>query len=615
VGSLYYLTFAVNFLGLVLALWLGLYLVTRNPKYLIAWLTGLTLWSMSGLFVNVLLAINPPPLPVYYQTWLRFMFPFWPEAALLGDTNIWLLGWLVAPAAAFWHHVTVLMRPGRLNAWRWTRILVGYFMAFLAILAQANGSLLHTEQQRNPLYLNSLHSGPWFPVFGTALLLLTWGSVLNLFRSARDTPAALPHKQLLLLTYATLVAGLIAPLAMVASILGWPVPMLLMSLLLVIPVSIMGYGVIRYSAAAAGHTIQRDFMYNLVLLALVTLIYLTASVFMVKVFGAPGVTVVFAPVLAVYTHFLMSTAYGLLDWLFYRRETRQLRSNLRVLTRLAGEGEPLEVSLARELDALSSSVSATYGLVLTWEGKTVRRLAAYRWTGGMVTLSSAHLTADDFTHLEPGHFPAPLDEAALLVPLYGESSQVGALLLGCPTNGMRYRNGEVERIVRLADRIGEAIDAAQRKRTYIQQISQLAQAQEAVAPADHQTMIALEAVEAALRNLHDYAFLGDTPLGKLMLVRTRLADGDVTTLDRGKTVHEILLEAINKLRPGMETSRNPPPREWYPYLILRYAYLEEISNRDIMLKLYISEGTFNRTRRAAVRSVARTLEEMEAALG
>ena len=32
-----------------------------------------------------------------------------------------------------------------------------------------------------------------------------------------------------------------------------------------------------------------------------------------------------------------------------------------------------------------------------------------------------------------------------------------------------------------------------------------------------------------------------------------------------------------------------------------------------MLKLYISEGTFNRTRRAALRSVARTLGEMEQA--
>jgi hypothetical protein len=74
----------------------------------------------------------------------------------------------------------------------------------------------------------------------------------------------------------------------------------------------------------------------------------------------------------------------------------------------------------------------------------------------------------------------------------------------------------------------------------------------------------------------------------------------------------VLLEALNEMRPSQEVPpRDPPPREWYPYLILRDAYLEGVSNRDIMLNLYISEGTFNRTRRAAVRSLARALTEME----
>ncbi len=613
-GTLYYLTFAINFLGLVLALWLGLYLVTRNTKYLIAWLTGLTLWSMSGLFFNVLLAINPPP-PVSSHTWLRFMFPFWPQAALLGDPNIWLLGWSVAPAAAFWYHATVMMRPGGLNASRLVRILAGYLMAILAIIAQANGSLLHTHQESDPLYLNSLHSGSWFPIFGTALLLLTWGSVLNLLRSARDTPAELPRKQLLLLTSATLVAGLIAPVSMVGPLFGWPVPMLFVSLLLAIPVGMMGYGVAMYSAAAAGHTIQRDFVYNLVLLTLITLVYLAACLFLVRVFDVPGVIVVFVPVLAVFTHFLMPTAFGMLDWLFYRGETRQLRSNLWRLIRQTGESEDLQEGLGRALNGLCSAVSATYGLILTCEEQTLKPVAAFHWSGATVTLPTSSLAADDYIHLEPGHYPAPLDEAALLVPLYGESSQFGALLLGRPTNGIRYRDDEVYRIVRLADRISEAIDAAQRKSMYIHQISQLAQAQQAVVPMENQNTIAVEAVEMALRKLYDYAFLGDSPLGEMRLVRSRLTEGQVTTLDRGKTVHEVLLEAVNKLRPGTEISHNPPSREWYPYLILRDAYLEEIPNRDIMLKLYISEGTFNRTRRAAVRSVARTLGEMEAALG
>jgi hypothetical protein len=231
-----------------------------------------------------------------------------------------------------------------------------------------------------------------------------------------------------------------------------------------------------------------------------------------------------------------------------------------------------------------------------------------------VVLEPAGLTADDYIHLEPGQFPTPLEEAALLVPLYGESEQLGALLLGRPINGIRYTGEDVAHIMSMSDRIEYVIYFALRKSLYASQIALLAQVQQPDTTVDYSVLVSVETVETALRNMYDYSFLGDTPLGELKLVHTRLLQGQGTTLDRGKTVHEVLLEAVNKLRPGTAISRDPPPREWYPYLILRDAYMEEISNRDIMLKLFISEGTFNRTRRAAIRSVARTLGEMEAAL-
>jgi hypothetical protein len=48
-------------------------------------------------------------------------------------------------------------------------------------------------------------------------------------------------------------------------------------------------------------------------------------------------------------------------------------------------------------------------------------------------------------------------------------------------------------------------------------------------------------------------------------------------------------------------------------VVLHDAYWDRVSNHDIMSKLYISEGTFHRTRRAAVRSVARALLEKRSA--
>jgi DNA-binding CsgD family transcriptional regulator len=38
-------------------------------------------------------------------------------------------------------------------------------------------------------------------------------------------------------------------------------------------------------------------------------------------------------------------------------------------------------------------------------------------------------------------------------------------------------------------------------------------------------------------------------------------------------------------------------------------YVEGVQNREIMARLYISEGTFNRTRRNAIRGLARLLVE------
>jgi len=138
VPILYWFTFVVNLLGLVLALWLGLYIVGRSSKSLLAWLTALTLWSIAGIFINMLMALNPPPPIVYHPTLIRYIFVVCPAETVVNGGNTWLLGWSVAPAVASWHHATVLMRPGGLNIWRWVRIWTGYLLAILSIVAQAN---------------------------------------------------------------------------------------------------------------------------------------------------------------------------------------------------------------------------------------------------------------------------------------------------------------------------------------------------------------------------------------------------------------------------------------------------------------------------------------------
>jgi hypothetical protein len=603
-------TFIVNFLALLTSVWLGLYLVRRSPRRAVSWLTALTLWSLSGMFINILLALTPPPVSDYHPAWARLLFPFWQPGTSARSAGAWLQGWSVAPSIVFWHHATLLMRPGKMNPWRWTRVAFGYLIGIAAILVQSNAQVLFVVEGGDPLYLNNLRAGPYYSLFGAALVLLIGWSLVNLARTAYIAPTDMARRQIQILVYATAFSGLLVPVSLVSSGFDlYDMPMAVMSLVLFVFVCMIGYGVARYSALMQGRAIVSDFFYNFLLIGGINLFYLLAARLLVIAYDAPDVIVVFIPLLAVVTHSSMSIAYRFVDTSFFREDTRRLRSNLRQLTRLAGEGAPLKENLDATLNTICSSVRATYGLIFSLDGDTARLLSDYKWRGLPIEIGPPALTADDVTHLEAGHLPKPLEEAALLMPLYAESKQVGALVLGQPLNGVTYDDDDLERVLHPADRIADAIRVEKAQAEYIARLSDVAeehreQSQQAVAS------IPVDAVENALRNLSDFAYLGDTPLANLELVRRKLA-GNKTHLERGKAVQSVLLEALEEMRPGPTVPREPIPREWYPYLILRDAYRESVSNRDIMLKLYISEGTFNRTRRAAVRSLARALTEME----
>lgn len=110
-------------------------------------------------------------------------------------------------------------------------------------------------------------------------------------------------------------------------------------------------------------------------------------------------------------------------------------------------------------------------------------------------------------------------------------------------------------------------------------------------------------VEESLRNLSDFIKLGQSSLAEQLNLT-----GKYHT-DRGKQLQQILIEAINSLRPAEKRPPDPLPRVWYNHVVLYDAYVEGVPNREIMARLYISEGTFNRTRRNAIRGLARLLAE------
>jgi len=587
------------------ALWLGLYLITRNPREQTAWLTAFTLWALGGLFLNILLALNPPPDPAFRPSGLRFLFPFWPSDPFAEGANAWLQGWSVAPAISFWHHTTMLMRPGKMNPWRWARVIFAYVIAIAAVEVQAFTQILFSVEGGDPLYLNSLRAGPLYSIFGVALIGLTIMCIINLTRSAYVAPNEIIRRQLRTLLIATASAGMVAPVSLVSSGLNlFPMPMVVMSGVLAIFLVLIGYGVARYSALVKKRTMDRDFIYNLLGIFVIAGLYTLVTWILVFAYGAPKVTVIFIPLLGVFTHTGLNAAAIFFDRFFYRGETRQLRANLHNLRRLAGESENMQDTLMQILASLCEPIKAGYGLIFLHENGIMRHMADYRWTKTRLELNPSLLSADDVLHLSPDHFAAPLNDATLLVPLYNENMQVGALVLGRPINGIQYSDEDTELLLYPADQIADALALYLRNTEQLNKVAQIAS--ETSITAHDRNSIPVDVVDFALRNLSDPAFLADSPLVELKTV----AGNGKTYIERGKAVHNTLLAALEKMKPAPEIPLGAIPREWFPYIILHDAYVDEVQNRDIMSKLYISEGTFNRTRRAAIRILARTLAEM-----
>ena len=120
---------------------------------------------------------------------------------------------------------------------------------------------------------------------------------------------------------------------------------------------------------------------------------------------------------------------------------------------------------------------------------------------------------------------------------------------------------------------------------------------ETLIPNDPQ-MWFIKLVEDGLRKFPDIIMLGESQLVDCVGVNSE------SQIARGKQLQQLLQDAIESLRPAGTRPAGTLPRTWYNYVVLHDAYVEGVQNYEVMARLYISEGTFHRTRRNAVRGVA-----------
>jgi hypothetical protein len=613
------LTTLVNLLALAASVWLGFYIVTRSPRSHLSWLAALVLWSLSTFFISDSQAINSPSSAL---SWMRDLVVLIPPLLLHLGLD------LVSAGASPPRH-----RPS-VTVTRIGVILAYLYFVSLVVIGIISPRLFLDASTRPPILTSDRTPGPFYPIFILGLIAVSPVTLYTFLHGRRHAYTAPLSQQFTILSIAVLVSGVSALYITLGTWLHLDLPTWPANAALGFSVVLIGYLVAKQNALIEGRRVGRDFSYTALSVGLLTAFYVLTNLILYLGNAISFLTLLLTIVGALAFNSLYDGVRVALDRLFYQGQFQQLRANLRAFAREAGTGETIPEQLQSILTSVCRVMRIRKGFIALREetGFVVTATFESIPIGKVFPLST--LTASEIIGLVR---PERKDLAgmALLFPLYGGNMQIGAVVLGEKETKQEYSEQDYEFLDDLGD-LASVIHARlvqeenirtinamvteyrERERGLQLQLQQLAAEQREILAAPALTAVEeelVQQVEDALRHLHDFPYLGEHALGKLRLVelqsRQKLLSS--TFVDRGKVVNEIILQAIQKLRPaGTEPSgQQVPTREWHQFIVLYDTYVLDTSNRDVMSRLYISEGTFNRTRRRALRAVAKSLQEME----
>jgi hypothetical protein len=429
-----------------------------------------------------------------------------------------------------------------------------------------------------------------------------------------------------------------------------------------VAVALLGFAVARHNALVEGRVIEADLLYVFLTVGSLT----TLAVLLAELLYRGGhvysiVTLALVMTVTISALMLYDGVRTALDRLFYRDQFQQLRANLRRMANEAGTGLSLSEQLEAVLIRLCATLTVEQGMIALarGDGSGVFVVEASQGaTPAGTEVPQVPLLSDEIVVRSPNARHAPghggagtwrgleRDWIALLAPIVFGGSQVGALALGPKAAGQPYEDEDlmllddvadqitaVIRTARLQEENARAINAMvsefrERERDIQRQVQEMLDTRSMSAQPGSRSESAVglsqqefvSQVEEALRHLHDYPALGNHPLAQLTIVRQTVASAPgaaQTHIDRGKALSKVVVQALDKLRPeGVPPNPHAvPPHEWRQFIVLHDSYVLGELHRDIMSKLYIGEGTFNRTRRCAIQGVARALQEMEQEAG
>lgn len=567
------LTIFANLIELGSSLWLGFYLFNRGYPNRITARVALSLVALSAFFLG---AFN------------NHFFPA-PELAFLRAI-------LLVISMGCWYSVVFHLLPAKHKAaFRWLEYAVYAFCGASIFLLITNPNVFGASVATT--YSAPLQRGLTYNVYGFTLIFTPVITAVTAWRNQRihATKDSLYVFLTSLFPLFTVIYKVIAEL-----INPQIMPRIIQDGLFFVGVFSMGIAVARHQSMLERRTILQEFPTTALFVFLASVGYGTIGWAAGLPFSVMGNVVA-----------VIVSSFGLYDFIREALERRrswereEFRRKLRV-TDSAGE-DKLKKMLQDGLDLLCEVLHASSGIVAIQEGRKARVVASRN----SVEVGSEFVPEakeDEAQYRSERTIP----NIQWFSSIFEGGRQIALAGVGASLAKMEYSSGDLELLDEFANHVGMLVMLANLV-TDNQvlgapeeggggQVELAAENMMRTLSSPQETeLIAL--VEDAMRKFSDSLVLGQSALVEIVGIESN------TLVERGRQLQEVLRQAVEALRPASVRPVDVIPPAWYAYIILHDAYLEGARNRDVMARLYISEGTFNRTRRLALRGAARWLIE------
>ncbi|MBL8049701.1 MAG: hypothetical protein JNM46_00635 [Anaerolineales bacterium] len=553
------LTYFVTLISMGGALWLALYLFARGfPNRIAMWAT-FALLSMATFF------------------WLTYNHFFNPQI----NTG-YIKAIFLSLALVSWYIVTYYLLE-KTNQQKILWLVRGiYLMVLITIIMLLLNKPDFARRYENELYVAQLGAGFVYYFYSLTQLILSIGLMTNLLveQKIRFTPQG---RLFLFASIFPTLAVFYGIISLIAS--GLPMPRVIQDGLVFSGFFLLGISVTRYQSLLERRTIFQDFPLTFLIVASLCVIYIYYFQTQISQFANMVGFVI-----------LTHSAYDLTREFLERYRAKHEESFRKQVLRI--KPQESQTYLQDALILFCKQIKTNAGIVATRSEEKFFVTA----TSNSVSVGSEVLHPD-FADATIAKFSGHIQNIEWVASVFDNKNQIAFVGIGAPLNRMDYSTGELDLLEEFADyaTLMLLVDSNIKKEDDITSY-QIATAEiiETLTSAPDEKIIKM--TEDGLRKFPDYVTLGQSELAKWLKVNGN------SHIDRGKKLQTILREGVEALRPTGPRPE-PLPRNWYNYVVLNDAYIKGIMNKEVMARLYISEGTFNRTRRNALRGVARWLIE------